>query len=154
MTKSFTKSIIHIFFKKILFYSISFNIFIYVFIKILNLYNLELRQYIKDFLFYITTISLILGVIQIIIRIKNKIVKMVISFSCVLVVIVLFYLYQYIQLFDPYEEVVKRDNIKYVVEVYSFLHTTGEFHKYINPFVFKKEIEVSQYFGKGTVDVY
>ena len=142
---SFTK-IIQNFKYSILFYVVSFIIVFLCLIKILHLCNLELRQYIYDFLFYIITTSLIIGVIQILFKLKNRIIKTIAIVLCILVIFILFNAYQFMRIFDPYEEVIQKENLKYIAKVSSFLHTYADFHKYINPFVFKKEIEIQKNF--------
>ena len=135
---------------KIIFYFLLFSSFVYILSKVLDFYNLEFRLHVGNFFAYVSIISFTCGVIQLLLKIRKRAVKIIAIFFYILVMTCVVLFFEFIMVFGYSEQVGIKNDVKYVAKVYSFLKTYVDYHKYVNCFVNEKQVSYSEYLGRGT----
>lgn len=127
------------------------TIIFYISKIVLNLFNLDFLNWIYYISSFIITFGIILGVVQIIFKIKKLKYRVVLSIMSIIIFIILspIILLNICLLHDKNEYTVKIGNEKMIVEVVSFNNTNINYYKYINPFLKNKIILKSEYSLKG-----
>ena len=124
--------------KLIIFYSILYLLIFLLMKTILKIFNIAFREWFVFLSIIIIAITFIIGIIQLLLKVKPKFLKIlsVISFIVLLLLISPFAFVISAFIYMP-EHVVEKDNKKYVAYVNSWLDTRVEYYDYIN-FLLKK----------------
>lgn len=136
------KKVIKSILSNMIFYALTLSA-IFVFSKrIISDYNMEFRNW-----FYVTIIGtiflfFIIGIMQIICKIKDKLIKTFIIITLlVFISISLAISYFFYEILIPYEEqIIEKQGITFVGHTYSFVTTKIEYYEYINLIVRGKDI--------------
>lgn len=136
--------------KIILIYSVLFAGVFFLLRYILNLFNLEYRRWIFYVFVIILIVGLILGIVQLIKKIKIRSLKVLcaIMFTALL----LFstpYAYIIFGLSIREEHIVVKNDYKLVAQVDGFKHTRIFYYDYKNLFVQGKQLRLYEYYGRG-----
>lgn len=139
--------------KSVLMYTI---IYICIFVTIniiLNAFNMNYREWIYFLSLVLISIGFVIGIIQLLWKIKNKIVK-IISFILFIIVLIPCVLYTYIFCIFAYqpEHIVMRDGKKMVAYVNGFMDTYVEYYDYKSSFTVGNKLKIKEYYGEGGFD--
>ena len=139
--------------KNILFYTVLYFCVFVIINIILNAFNMNYRECIYILSLILIGIGGITGIIQLLCKIKNKIVKII---SIILFIIVLipcaFYTYIFcIFAYQP-EHIVMKDGKKMVAYVNGFMDTYVEYYDYKNFFIVGNKLKIKEYYGNGGFD--
>lgn len=129
------------------------SVFFFSFKIILNLFALEYRQWIIFTYGIVLVVSLVLGIIQRIIKIPSKPNKIIISIALLVMVILSIpsVLLCVVFSYTP-EHVVTKNDVKLVGYVNGFLRTRVEYYDYKNYFVRGEQLRLYENYGKGGFD--
>ncbi|MCH3972901.1 MAG: hypothetical protein LKE53_09120 [Oscillospiraceae bacterium] len=120
---------------------------------LLNVFNLEFRQWITYLVIFISSILLIWGIFQLIFKIKKRTIKVILT---TLSIIGLLILSPYIIFFAAFsylpEHIVTRDNTKLVAYVNGFMHTNVKYYDYKNILVRGSRLRLYEDYGSGGFD--
>lgn len=140
--------------KSILFYVIIYTLVLIISREILLLFNLNYRQFIYIISLIVIVVGFISGVIQLLLKLKNKTAKIVLILLFVLLLIypvlplgILLGIFSYMP-----EKVVMKDNEKMVTYTTSFWDTNIYYYKYINPLVRSKKLKIHEKYSE--YDIY
>lgn len=140
--------------KNNLFLSTVIFILIFLFISFI-LYKCDIlfRQWVYYLIGLIIYIGSIGGLIQLIRKIKYKILKAIITFIFILLVILSLLILAILFIFGHQpEHVINKDNNKYVAYVRAFLNVDVTYYDYINFFLRGSKPRISEGYGKGAND--
>lgn len=119
---------------------------------LLNLLNIEYRQWVFFVFLIVFLIGIISGLVQLIRKTKNIFVMVICILACFLIsVIGVPFSLLMVSSFSSEHTIIK-DEYKMVAYVDSFLHTTVRYYDYVNPFFCGKRLRLSEYYGDGTFD--
>lgn len=138
---------------RIIILGILFSAFFYFLHVILNIFNLEFRQWIIYSVILISLILIIIGSFQLILKIKNlaiKITTMVLSIT-ILLVSSPYAIFLFGFSYRP-EHVVIKNDIRLVAYVEGFLHTNVSYYDYKNLFVRSTYLRLYEDYGSGGFD--
>ena len=137
--------------KLIIFYSILYLLIFLLMKTILKIFNIAFREWFVFLSIIIIAITFIIGIIQLLLKVKPKFLKIlsVISFIVLLLLISPFAFVISAFIYMP-EHVVEKDNKKYVAYVNSWLDTRVEYYDYINFLLRENTIRiVENYYNVG-----
>lgn len=136
--------------QNILFYTfLFFGIFILGNI-ILNIFNMNYREWVYILSLILISIGLILGIIQVLCKIKNKTMKIIGIIIFVLALIpCAFYTFIFCIFSYQPEHVVIKDGKKMVAYVNGFMDTYVEYYDYKNFLVVGNKLKIKEYYGDG-----
>lgn len=120
--------------------------------RLLGVWDLSLRQWVKFAAFVFATIGAIVGVIQLLWRIGKKSMKVSIVFSALFIVLCLFYWRPFLfsmALSFPNEYVTERDGNTYVVELVQWHHTNATYYDYKNFFIRGQTPRIEEFYRYG-----
>ena len=127
---------------------------IFLFISFI-LYKCDIlfRQWVYYLIGLIIYIGSIGGLIQLIRKIKYKILKVIITFIFILLVILSLLILAFLFIFGHQpEHIINKDNNKYVAYVNAFLNVDVTYYDYINIFVRGSKPQISEGYGNGAYD--
>lgn len=141
--------------------SILFYVFVYILIfviskVVLNLFGLEYRRYISFIWLIVIFIGIVVGISQILINSKSKVLKICIIIGNIFVTGIIVVVSPIILLliaFIPKEHIVEKDNIKYVAYVYSLTDTRVEYYDYVNFFLRGNTVKIEDFYNNIGRDV-
>ena len=141
--------------KSILFYTLTIIIIFVVSLPVLNLFNIQYRQWVYYFMILLSITGLFASSIQIALK-NNKIVKIIIGICIILTIIILISFWKlffvvFAFTYTP-EHIVEKDEKKYVANVVAFLNVDVYYYDYINFFLKSGSIKIHEYYGKGGYD--
>lgn len=141
--------------KSILFYTLTIIIIFVVPLPVLDLLNIQYRQWVYYFMILLSITGLFASTIQIALK-KNKIVKIIIGICIILTIIILtsfwkLFILVFAFTYTP-EHIIEKDGKKYVANVVAFLHVDVYYYDYINFFLKSSKIKIHEYYGKGGYD--
>lgn len=115
--------------------------------------NILFRQWVYYLSGLLIYVGLILGITQLIRKIKNKIAKLISSVIFIICIIlsILFLIISLIFGYQP-EHVIKKNNNKYVAYVNAFLDVNVTYYDYINFFLRGSKERISEGYGNGSYD--
>ena len=124
--------------KSILFYTLTIIIIFVVSLPVLNLFNIQYRQWVYYFMILLSITGLFASSIQIALK-NNKIVKIIIGICIILTIIILISFWKlffvvFAFTYTP-EHIVEKDEKKYVANVVAFLNVDVYYYDYINFFL-------------------
>lgn len=120
---------------------------------LLNIFNLEFRQWIIYLVILISFILFIWGVFQIVFKIKKKAIKIIVMTISIIALlistpfIVFFAGFSYLP-----EHIVTKDSIKLVAYVDGFMHTHVNYYDYKNFLVRDTRLRLYEDYGSGGFD--
>ena len=131
-------------------------IYIIIFITlffILKVFNLMFREWIYILSAVIIALGLIVGIVQLILKLKKRNLKIGLIITSVIILILLTPM-MYLTFAFGYapEHVVNKDGKKYVAYVNSFLGTYVHYYDYKNIFVVGNKLKIKEYYGNGGYD--
>lgn len=120
---------------------------------ILKNFNMNYREWIYFLSLILIIMGFIIGIIQLLLKIKKKIVKInaIILFIIILIPCI-FYAYIFCIFAYRPEHIVMRDGKKMVAYVNGFMDTYVEYYDYKNFFVVGNKLKINEYYGKGGFD--
>ena len=129
------------------------SILFFSFKLILNLLSLEYRQWIIFIYGIVFVVSIILGIIQLIIKIPSKPNKIIIGIVLLVVIILSIpsILFCVVFSYTP-EHVVTKNDVKLVGYVNGFLRTQVKYYDYKNYFVRGEQLRLYEDYGRGGFD--
>lgn len=136
------KKVIKSILKNMIFYAILFTA-IFIFSKrIINDYNMEFRNWFYVFAIGVMFLFLVIGILQIICKMKDKLIKTFISLTLLVFIgISLSISYFFYTVIIPYQEqTIEINGEKMVGHTYYFMTTKIEYYKYINSIIRGKDI--------------
>ena len=141
--------------KNIFLYTIIFLLLFIISHFVLNIFNIQYRQWIYWSVLAVFIIGIILGIVQIV-RKKDENIKtaFIIMGMFVTIIIVAFwkmFLLLFAFLYTP-EHVIEKDDKKYVAYVDSFLQVNVNYYDYINSFIMGNKIRIREDYGNGGYD--
>jgi hypothetical protein len=136
--------------KLILIYIVLFAGAFFLLRYILSLFYLEYRRWIFYFFVIVLVIGVVLGIVQLIMKIKKRWAKVVcaILFTALLLISIP-YAYLIFAFSIREEHIVFKDDYKLVAQVDGFKHTYVYYYDYKNPFVQGKRLRLYEYYGRG-----
>lgn len=139
--------------KNILMYTIIYICTFIIINLILNIFNMNYREWIYLVSLILIGMGLVIGVIQLLCKIKKKIVK-IIAIILFIIVLIPCGLYTYIFCIFAYqpEHVVMRDGKKMVAYVNGFMDIYVEYYDYKNFFAVGNKLKIKEYYGDGGFD--
>lgn len=141
--------------KSIFFYTITIIIIFIASLPVLNLLNIQYRQWVYYFMILLSITGLFVSSIQIALK-NNKIVKIIIGICIILTIIILISFWKLFFLVFAFtytpEHIIEKDGKKYVIDVEAFLHVDAYYYDYINFFLKGSKIKIHEYYGKGGYD--
>ena len=125
----------------------------YLLHSLLNVFNLEFRQWITYLVIFVSSVLLIWGIFQLIFKIKKRAIKVILI---TLSIIGLLILSPYVILFTGFsylpEHIVTKDDIKLVAYVGGFMHTNVKYYDYKNFLVRDSRLRLYEDYGSGGFD--
>lgn len=120
---------------------------------ILKNFNMNYREWIYFLSLILIIMGFIIGIIQLLLKIKKKFVKInaIILFIIILIPCI-FYAYIFCIFAYRPEHIVMRDGKKMVAYVNGFMDTYVEYYDYKNFFVVGNKLKINEYYGKGGFD--
>lgn len=139
--------------RSVLMYTIIYICIFIIINLILNVFNMNYREWIYFLSLILISIGFVIGIIQLLWKIKNKIVK-IIAIILFIIVLIPCALYTYIFCIFAYqpEHIVMRDGKKMVAYVNGFMDTYVEYYDYKNFFTVGNKIKIKEYYGDGGFD--
>lgn len=120
---------------------------------ILSFFKLMFREWIYIVSAIIIVVGFVIGIIQLLLKIKRKVVKRVLIS---IFIILLFLSTPLIYLFGAFtytpEHIVEKDGENFVAYVNGFLRTYVYYYDYKNIFVVGNQKRIEEYYGKGGFD--
>ena len=111
----------------------------------INSNNMEFRNGTYIDAIIILTIFFLIGIIQIICKIKDNLIKIFIILTILtLVSLTGFIIYLFYDLEAPVEQVVNKEGKIFVVHEYSYVSTKLEYYEYINSFIRGKNVVLTE----------
>ena len=111
----------------------------------INSNNMEFRNGTYIAAIIILTIFFLIGIIQIICKIKDNLIKIFIILTILTLVSVTgFIIYLFYDLEAPVEQVVNKEGKIFVVHEYSYVSTKLEYYEYINSFIRGKNVVLTE----------
>lgn len=146
MKKLFTKLS-----KYILVYVMLYFVVFIITKNIINAMNMDFLKWVYVTSYSILSIGIILSCLQIIIKVKNKIVKVIVIAVEIFLLMIWgpIWIFKICLLHDKYEYIINTENKKIVAEVINFDQTNINYYEYINCFVKGTEIINSEYSPEG-----
>lgn len=140
--------------KIIIFYSILYLLMFLIVYAILKIFNITFRGWFFILSAMIIGLTFIIGILQLLLRIKSKILRRLSIVACVLLfgVLISFVLFISAFIYMP-EHVVEKDNKKYVAYVNSWLDTDVIYYDYINFFLMGNRKKIVEYYYDVGKDV-
>lgn len=147
------RNIFYKFKKSILMYTIIYFCIIIIINLILNAFNMNYREWIYLLSLILGSIGFVIGMIQLLWRIKKKIVK-IIAIILFIIGLIPCTLYTYIFCIFAYqpEHIVMRDGKKMVAYVNGFMDTYVEYYDYKSFFTVGNRLKIKEYYGNGGFD--
>ncbi len=138
--------------ENILIYTIIVVIFFIIIHFLLETFNIRFRVWVYCFIAIYTMAGVIIGVLQLFIMKKNKIVKL--AGAIMLVAIISLFPVAYVLLGFAYrpEHVINKNGKKYIACVESFLKVDVYYYDYINIIFRGKQKRIHEYYGSGGYD--
>lgn len=139
--------------KSILFYVIIYTLILIISREILLLFNLNYMQFIYIISLIFIVVGFICGVIQLLLKIKNKVAKIIsiVVFAILLIYPVLpFGVFLTVFSYMP-EKVVMKDNEKIVTYTSSFWDTDIYYYKYLNPLVRSTKLKIHEQYSEHDI---
>lgn len=142
--------------KYILNYTLLFDLCFYLSRMLINLLGFEYMQWINKSVLLISIVTIVIGIIQIIIKSKKRklksfLITIMIIFTIIFAIFWKIPLLMYLAHFPP-EHIVKKEDTEMVGYVHGFLHTSVNYYEYKNLFFRgNKRICIEEY-GKGSFD--
>lgn len=138
-------------FKNGIIYSLLFGIIFYLINFTLNKNSIQFMNWIYYLLYSIIILSFMVGIFQLLLKIKNKIKRnifLVIAtiFSGIIVFIVVYF---FMIAYNP-EYIIIKNNKKMVATVVSFHHTYINYYDYINPIMKSTKVIDSEHYSDGS----
>lgn len=139
--------------KSILFYVIIYTLILIISREILLLFNLNYMQFIYIISLIIILVGFICGVIQLLLKIKNKTAKII--SICIFVILLIYPVlpfggFLFIFSYMP-EKVVMKDNEKLVTYTSSFWDVDIYYYKYLNPFIRSTKLKIHEQYSEHDI---
>lgn len=143
-------------FKYVLTYVILYTLIFIIVKLILNALGIEFLNWVYNVWIVTTIVGILIGIIQVIVKTKNKYdkIKIIICCTCAIGLIAMFwqiFAFFYIAFLPP-EHIVKKDGKKMVGYVNAFLRTNVDYYEYYNVFFRSYTISIEEDYGKGGFD--
>lgn len=137
--------------KYILTYVIIYFLLFIITKNILNTMDMDFLKWIYITSYSILFIGTIIGFLQIVIKVKNKILKIILILGILSLLTILspIWILEICLLHDKYEYIINKENEKFVVEVININNTTIKYYNYINCFIKGTKIVKSEYFQES-----
>ena len=120
---------------------------------ILSFFKLMFREWIYIVSVIIIMIGFIVGTIQLLLKIKKKVVKSILIGAFIILLLLSIPIVHFATAFSyTPEHVVEKDGKKYVAYVTGFKRTYVYYYDYKNIFVVGKQKRIEEYYGKGGFD--
>lgn len=138
--------------KSIIFYWIIYILVLLITKIIINIFNMEYRQWIYNISLIVIIIGFISGIIQLLLKIKKKIIKIV-TIVIFVILMLLISPYTFFFLLFTYEEedVVMKDDKKMVSYTQTFWDTNIDYYDYINPIVRGKNKKIKENYTENSI---
>lgn len=121
--------------------------------SILNIFNMNYREWVLILSFILIVIGFIIGIIQLICKIKNKIIKILTSIVFVIILIpCAFYTFIFCSIAYEEEHVVIKDDKKMVAYVNGFMETYVRYYDYKSFLTKGEQLRIEEYYGEGGFD--
>lgn len=119
--------------------------------NILNAMDMDFLKWIYITSYSILFIGTIIGFLQIIIKVKNRILKtiLILGILSLLTILSPIWILKICLLHDKYEYIINKENEKFVAEVININNTTINYYNYINCFIKGTNIVKSEYFQES-----
>lgn len=139
--------------KSILIYTILYTVIFAISHLVLNAFGMNYREGIYFFSAFLIAIGTIIGIIQLLCKIKNKYVKviLIIVFIMTLIPCSLYAFILGIFAYSP-EHVVIKNGKKMIAYVNGFMDTYVEYYDYKNFLFVGNKIRIKEYYGNGGFD--
>lgn len=139
------------FFKNGITYSVLYGIVFYLINSILNKNNIQFMSWIYYLSNSLIILSFIVGIFQLLLKIKNKIKRNVFLVIMPIFSGIVIFIYVYISMlaYSP-EYIIVKDNKKMVANVQGFHNTYIDYYDYINLFMKSKNNIDSEYYSDGS----
>jgi len=125
----------------------------YLLHSLLNVFNLEFRQWITYLVIFISSILLILGLFQLIFKIKKRAIKVILSTLSIIGLLILSPHVYYFAVFSYHpEHIVTKDDMKLVAYVDGFMDTDVKYYDYKNFLVRDSRLRLYEDYGSGGFD--
>lgn len=120
---------------------------------ILSFFKLMFREWIYVVSAIIIIFGFVTGIIQLLLKIKEKDIKIVLMsiFATIIILLTPIFLFFGAINYVP-EHIMKKDGKKYVAYVQGFLRTTISYYEYKNSFVAGNQKRIEEDYGKGGFD--
>lgn len=140
--------------KIIIFYSILYLLIFLIVYAVLKIFNITFRGWFFILSAMIIGLTFIIGILQLLLRIKPKFLRRLLILACVLLfgVLISFVLFIFAFIYMP-EHVVEKDNKRYVAYVNSWLDTDVIYYDYINFFLMGNRKKIVEYYYDVGKDV-
>ncbi len=121
---------------------------------ILDIFDLTFRKWVLFLFLLVAAAGLIVGVIQLLLKIEKKALKYTLTciFVALAVTIGIATIPITIFAFADEEHIVELDNVKYVAHVDGWMQTYVHYYEYKGPFVEGNTERIKEYYGKGGFD--
>ena len=121
--------------------------------SILNIFNMNYREWVLILSFILIAIGFIIAIIQLICKINNKIIKILTSIVFIIILIpCAFYTFIFCSIGYEEEHVVIKDGKKMVAYVHGFMETYVRYYDYKSFLTKGKELRIEEYYGEGGFD--
>ena len=136
------KKVIKSILKNMIFYALILSAIFIFSRKIVNSYNMEFRDWFYFAIIGIIFFLFIIGIIQIICKLKSVVIKIFIILTLLVFIgvslAITYFLYDILVQYE--EQVIDKNGKKFVGHVYSFVTTKIEYYEYINSILRGKDI--------------
>ncbi len=120
---------------------------------ILNIFNMNYREWVLILSFILIVIGFIVSIIQFICKINNKIIKIVTSIVFIIILMpCAFYTFMFCSIGYEEEHVVIKDDKKMVAYVHNFMETYVRYYDYKSFLTKGAEPRIEEYYGNGGFD--
>lgn len=147
------KDILNKFKKSVLFYTIVYTSIFVIINLILNIFDMNYREWIYIVSLFLIGGGFVIGIIQLLCKIKRKVLR-IISVVLFIIVLIPISLYTYVFCVFAYqpEHIVVKDGNKMVAYVTGFMDTYVEYYDYKNFFFVGNKLKIKEFYGSGGFD--